>query len=501
MLRPIDRTRRDSPLYPGSARTLRDFIDPKHLLLKIDTNFDFASLIEFLQERYSPHLGRPAIHPEVLIRALLLSAIYNVPSYRQLVERIGENLAWRWFCHLALEDEVFDHSTITVFIERIGPESFQSLLARLNQELLRIGLLSTRAYVDSSLVRASAGTGELSPSELPPKQFRARARREQGGFTLCERAQETEQLTSIRFSRYQDEHGRLALSHVDPDARWAKVGKRPAVLGYKEHLVVDRSGFILARGVTPANASDTAGLEVLLDQLPLSPRSLCGDSGYRSLRLRFLLRRRGIEPCMPLHPQEMDSSSLLETSFSYHGDHLTCPAGSTLKIRGLPDSKDVVHYLAPERECRSCQLKASCLAPKERAKCVAASRYHFELPRARRSVLSRRFAREMARRKTAVEGVFAHLDQLAFDEARLRTTGKVDVQGSIAALAHNILKALTKRRFWRTVAAFGHAPLSPTPRPGSSHSILAPLFPIPISPPSPDSTHAALLFQQSPSRA
>lgn len=484
MLRPIDRTRRDSPLYPGSARTLRDFIEPKHLLVRIDANFDFASLVEFLQERYSPHLGRPAIHPEVLIRALLLCAIYNVPSYRQLPERIGENLAWRWFCHLALEDELFDHSTITVFIERIGPESFQALLARLNQELLKLGLLSSRTYVDSSLVKASASTDDLSASDLPPKEFRARARREEGGFTLCERTREEEQLTSIRFSRYQDKGGRLALSHVDPDARWAKVGKRPAVLGYKEHLVVESSGFILARGVSPANTSDTAGLEVLLDRLPLSPRSLCGDSGYRSLRLRFLLRRRGIEPLVPLHPQEMDTSSLLETSFQYHGDHLICPAGKVLRIRGFPSPKEVVHYLVPERECRSCQLKTSCLAPKEKAKCVAASRYHFELDRARKSVLSSRFARQMARRKTAVEGVFAHLDQLAFDQARMRTTGKVDVQGSIAALAHNILKALTKTRFWRTVAASAPTPSIRTPRSYSPHYAPARPFPptVPVLP-------------------
>ena len=484
MLRPLDRTRRDCPLYPGSSRTLRDFIDPKHLLLKIDASFDFASLVEFLEGKYSPKLGRPAIHPEMLIRALLLLAIYNVPSYRQLSERIGENLAWRWFCHLALEDEVFDHSTVTVFIERIGQDASQELLARLNQQLLKLGLLSARSYADSSLLKASASTGDLSASELDPQEFRARAKREEGSFTLCERTRETEQLTSIRFARYQDERGRLALSPVDPDARWAKVGKRPAVLGYKEHLVVESSGFILARGLTRANVSDTAGLEPLLDRLPLEVRSLCGDSGYRSLRLRFRLRRRGIEPYMPLHPQEADASSLLETSFRYHGDHLICPAGKVLRIRGFPSSKDVVHYLAPERECRSCQLKTSCLAPKERAKTVAASRYHFELARARNSVISRRFAREMRRRKTAVEGVFAHLDQLAFDQARMRGIGKVDIQATIAALAHNILKALTKARFWRTVAACAPTPSIRTPRPGIPHSIFARLFPtaIPVPP-------------------
>src|SRR5437773_4554941 len=108
MLKPIDRRRRDGPLYPGSPKTLLDFVDRKHLLRRIDANFDFAALVEFLQTLYDPWIGRPAIHPEVVIRALVLMVVYQVPSERQVCERITENLAWRWFCHLALEDAVFD---------------------------------------------------------------------------------------------------------------------------------------------------------------------------------------------------------------------------------------------------------------------------------------------------------------------------------------------------------------------------------------------------------
>jgi transposase len=481
MLRPIDRTRRDSPLYLGSARTLRDFIDPKHLLLKIDANFDFASLVEFLQERYSPHLGRPAIHPEVLIRALLLSAIYNITSYRQLVERISENLAWRWFCHLALEDEVFDHSTITVFIERIGPSSFQELLARLNEHLLLLRLLSSRTYADSSLVEADARTERLAPTDLPPKEFKERARREEGSFVLPERSSEGK-TTSIRFLRYQDEHGRLPLSPVDPDARWRKIGKRLPVLGYKENLIVDKSGFILARRVTPADASDTEGILPLLDRLPIKPRSLCADTGYRSLRLRFLLRRGGVQAYIPLHPRDEsgDGPSLLNDAFSFHGDHLTCKAGKRLCIGRFPDDKDVIQFVAKITDCQGCQFKADCLSPREKRKHVAASRYHFEIGHARATNQTPRFTREMNRRKTAVEGVFAHLDHLAWDKPRLRGLGKVDVQGSIAALAHNILKALTKVRFFRAVAASAPTPSIRTPRPGSPHSIFARLFPVAI---------------------
>lgn len=490
MLRPVDRSRRDSPLYPGSARTLRDFIDPRHLLLRIDANFDFEALVEFLDGKYSPNMGRPAIHPEVLIRALLLSAIYDITSYRQLCERIAENLAWRWFCHLALEDDVFDHSTITVFIERIGAPAFQELLDRLNRELLRLRLVSSRMYTDSSVVEANARTEGLSPTDLAPAEFRARATKEADGFTLCEKRPSSPEEglpASLSFLRYQDEGGRLPLSNVDPDARWRKIGSRPTVLGYKENLIVDKSGFILARGVTPADASDVAGLEPLLSLLPIKPRSRCGDTGYRSLRLRFLLRRQGIEHYAPLHPKEAAASALLDGAFSFHGDHLSCRAGKRLSIGRFPDAKDVIQYVGRKIECQACPLKNGCLSPKEKRKYVAASRYHYELGRARKTNQTGRFATEMNRRKTAVEGVFAHLDRLAWDRARLRGILKVDIQGAIAALAHNILKALTKRRFFRAVAASSPIPHCPTAQHGSLRFIqgcglrfiLASSFPIP----------------------
>jgi len=86
---------------------------------------------------------------------------------------------------------------------------------------------------------------------------------------------------------------------------------------------------------------------------------------------------------------------------------------------------------------------------------VGLSRYQGEFRRAQRVNETIRYQREMRRRKTVVEGVFARLDRLGWDKACLRGKDKVDCQGSIAALAHNILKALTKARFWRRAACAG----------------------------------------------
>ena len=155
MLDPLDRHSRDSTLFQFTTKRMRDFIDPKHLLIQIDEQFDFQKLVEPLEAYYCRDNGRPAIHPEVLVRVLLISSLYNVSPFRRLCAAISEILAFRWFCFLTIDDEVFNHSTISYFIERVGNEGFGEIFQRFNEELLRLGLLSRQMYADSSLVRAN----------------------------------------------------------------------------------------------------------------------------------------------------------------------------------------------------------------------------------------------------------------------------------------------------------------------------------------------------------
>ena len=44
MIEPLHRSRRDSTLFQFTAKQLRDFIDPNHLLIRIDEQLDFAKL-------------------------------------------------------------------------------------------------------------------------------------------------------------------------------------------------------------------------------------------------------------------------------------------------------------------------------------------------------------------------------------------------------------------------------------------------------------------------
>ena len=67
------------------------------------------------------------------------------------------------------------------------------------------------------------------------------------------------------------------------------------------------------------------------------------------------------------------------------------------------------------------------------------------------------YRREKKHRRTIAEGTFASLDRLGWAASRLRGLWKVDCEGYMAALAHNVLKMV--RRLGRGVEPPG--PVAP----------------------------------------
>ena len=147
--------------------------------------------------------------------------------------------------------------------------------------------------MDSSLVPANVRRADLVPTELRPEDLvgpGSRAEEVDGVLTVRRSARSNQvlhppcrmgpppgppavtparPLASFVARRYQDRRGQLPLSRVDPDVRWRTQGAaHRAVFSDKENVIVDRSGFSLARGLTPADASD------LLGALPLLPGCL-----------------------------------------------------------------------------------------------------------------------------------------------------------------------------------------------------------------------------------
>lgn len=444
MLEPLDRCRRDSTLFQFTTRQLRDFIDPNHLLIRIDEQLDFAKLVAPLEERYCSDFGRPAVHPEVMVRALLICSLYNIASFRRLCSAISENLAYRWFCFLTIDDPVFDHSTISHFIERVGREGFAAIFRGLNEELLRLGLLSPEMYADASLVKANASSFGLVSSGMTVAEFEDLAVEENGLFVLTETAVNESGLDSEEIRYYQDPKGRLPLNPVDTDARWRTgSSKRPAELCYQDNLIVDLGGFIVARGVTHASEGEWKAVPDLLEQLPIQPVSLTMDTGYSTGELRQILEDRGIKAYIPLRPIQEDTL-VGPGGFVYQGDRLVCPKGKTLHQSGFNKKEQRYMYTARREDCQACPIKNECLPPRQKRRFVSLTRYYPMTLLARERNRTSEYRRERVRRQTIAEGAFASLDRLGWARTRLRGLWKVDCEGYMASFAHNVLKMVRK---------------------------------------------------------
>jgi len=83
-----------------------------------------------------------AAAPEEILRALLLWALYGIPSERRLLEELDYNLLYRWFIGLQLDSPTFKHTTFRkhrLRLEKAGVvRDFAALtLARLPAGVLR----------------------------------------------------------------------------------------------------------------------------------------------------------------------------------------------------------------------------------------------------------------------------------------------------------------------------------------------------------------------------
>jgi transposase len=139
---------------------LEERIPARHLLRRINPIVTgvLADLREKLKPFYS-ETGRPSIDPELMLRMLIVGYCYGVRFERKLCEEVELHLAYRWFCRLALDDKVPNHSTFSV--NRHGRFRDSDVFRQLNEAVVKAcmnaGLVKGEGFaVDASVMEADA---------------------------------------------------------------------------------------------------------------------------------------------------------------------------------------------------------------------------------------------------------------------------------------------------------------------------------------------------------
>lgn len=211
--------------------------------------------------------GRPSIPPEKLLRALLLQAFHSVRSERQLMQQLDDNLLFRWFVALGVDDPVWDVTVFTKNRERLleGEVAAKFLKAVLDQPRVKALLSDEHVSVDGTLIQAWAGMKSFRPKDgggSPP----APGRNGERDFHGEKRSDATHASTT------------------DPEAKLCRKGRgKEAKLSLMGHaLMENRHGLIVDGRVSEANGTAERGeAQAMVAAVPgRHPITLGGDKGY-----------------------------------------------------------------------------------------------------------------------------------------------------------------------------------------------------------------------------
>ena len=241
---------------------LYDQIVPQeHFLRKLLQIIDWERFTRKLIKLYKGEgvVGRPPFDPQLLLKVELIAYLYHL-SERQVEVYINENLPAKFFVGLAVDQKAPDHSTLTVFRERLIQRGKLKIFEQMLDEILLMALqkgvrIGTMQIIDSVHSIANVNTSK---------------------------------------DKNRQDKGK---GPQDPDARWGAKHKRKVetedgkegvqteyFYGYKAHVSMNaESGLITSLEVTSGEAYDGKHFCSLVDhdleqQLPVD--TYAADKGY-----------------------------------------------------------------------------------------------------------------------------------------------------------------------------------------------------------------------------
>ena len=143
------------------------------------------------------------------------------------------------------------------------------------------------------------------------------------------------------------------------------------------------------------------------------------------------MEERGITAYIPIHPRQ-ESNMVAGGGFEYRGYHVVCSQGKVLKRAAYHRRNASYQYVARQNDCQACPIKEHCLPLHQKRRYLGLTTYYPLYLRAREGNRTSDYRREMMRRQTIAEGIFASLDRLGWARSRLRGLWKVDCEGFMA---------------------------------------------------------------------
>ena len=216
---------------------------------------------ELCREQYADGVGRPGIPPGVYFRMILAGYFEGIGSQRGIAWRCSDSRSLQEFLGVAPTEETPDHSSMSRVHKRLSLEVHQKVF----QFVLRIAVEKKLVHgktvvVDSTTLEANAAMKSIVRKDTGEdwNEYLRRLMQEQG------LVKEGQKPTAEELRRFDKGRKGKKVSNdewessTDPDSRIAQMKDGATHLAYKaEHVVDERSDFLLAVELHPADRGDS----------------------------------------------------------------------------------------------------------------------------------------------------------------------------------------------------------------------------------------------------
>jgi len=233
-------------------------------LLKLNKmiNWDsFEPILESIRFATTARGGRPGLDPLIMVKCLLLQALYNI-SDESCEYQINDRLSFKRFLGLGPSQKAPDAKTIWLYRERLMHKGLHGkIFDWFNRAIDQAGYTAESGQIiDATFVPVHKPTGKHK------KQFSE----------------------EIPLTKSQ-------ASQIDRQATFTKKGSK-SYHGYKSHIQVDNKHKIIRKcSVTTASAHDSREFENLIDEKNNADKTIWADSAYRSAEAEEMIAKKQLK--------------------------------------------------------------------------------------------------------------------------------------------------------------------------------------------------------------
>ena len=418
---------------------LEQRIRQDHPLRRVAQLIDFTFVRAEVARFYGKN-GNEGVDPVILVKLMFLLFFDDVPSERELMERLPERLDYLWFLGYNLEDDTPNHSVLSKARCRWGRDVFENIFLRTVQQCVEAGLVDgKKIHVDSSFVAAHASRDSVVKAS--PELIAAAKQAYQ--------AQEKKLENTATPAGYEAINDRM-LSTTDPDAAMVRHRGDASRPRYHHHRAIDNAhGVITAVETTPGSIAENSKLMDLVqqhqDNTSIATETVVADSKYGTTENYVACQKKDIQTHLGdvLRKQNHEhhrADIFSESDFKYRAQDNTylCPAGEVMKARRVHPQKRTWEYFLPKGVCAACALRKKCTRSKT-SRTVQRHEHQELVDRARAQGHSRAGKADRRRRQYLMEQSFADAaNNHGFKRSRWRRLWRQEIQDWMIAGIQNI---------------------------------------------------------------